>query len=185
VLVRRAAETVLSTSAARPLWAGVSGLEVSCRRIRLQTGPQLLGSASPPSVRRALVGGDTWYSTSAEGVLSFIIADANPGRPVPNPTLDLSDAANWTVLPRLNPVAAGSIVSATTASRGFTVGLAGGSPVANTAQATAAGVTYSFTDPTVQRGSITLSVKSPSGLEVSYSIDVDRSRPPASICSID
>jgi protocatechuate 3,4-dioxygenase beta subunit len=185
VLVRRATETVLSTSAARPLWAGVSGLEASCSRIRLQTGPQLLGSASAPSVRRALVDGDTWYSTNAEGVLSFIIADANPGRPVPNPTSDLSDAANWTVLPRLNPVAAGSIVSASTASRGFTVGLAGGSPVASTTQATAAGVTYSFTDPTVQRGSITLSVKSPSGLEVSYSIDVDRSRLPATACAVD
>jgi hypothetical protein len=46
-------------------------------------------------------------------------------------------------------------------------------------------VTYSFTDPTVQRGSITLSVKSPSGLEVSYSIDVDRSRLPATACAVD
>jgi hypothetical protein len=57
--------------------------------------------------------------------------------------------------------------------------------VASTTQATAAGVTYSFTDPTVQRGSITLSVKSPSGLEVSYSIDVDRSRLPATACAVD
>jgi hypothetical protein len=185
VYARRAAETVLSTSAARPLWASVSGLENSCRRIRLQTGPRLPGAAAP-SVRRALVAGDTWYSTNSEGVLTFIIADANPGRPVANPTGDLTAEANWDVLPRLNPVAAGSIVSATTTSRGLTVSLAGGSPVANTTEATLASVSYSFTDPTVQSGTINLSVKSPSGLEVTYTIGVDRSRVPATPpCSVD
>ncbi|MFM7532768.1 MAG: beta strand repeat-containing protein, partial [Rubrivivax sp.] len=185
VFVRRAAETVLSTSAARPLWASVSGLEATCRRIRLQTGPLALGTSSPPSVRRALVSGDTWYSTAAEGVLSFLIADANPGRPAPNPTGDLTDSANWTVLPRLNPVARGSIVSASTSSRGMAAALAGGSPVANTTEATLAGVSYSFTDPAVTEGVITLSVKSPSGLEVTYSIRVDRSRAPTSSCTVD
>jgi hypothetical protein len=137
-------------------------------------------------VRRALVAGDTWYSTNSEGVLTFIIADANPGRPVANPTGDLTAEANWDVLPRLNPVAAGSIVSATTTSRGLTVSLAGGSPVANTTEATLASVSYSFTDPTVQSGTINLSVKSPSGLEVTYTIGVDRSRVPATPpCSVD
>jgi hypothetical protein len=57
--------------------------------------------------------------------------------------------------------------------------------VASTTEATLAAVTYSFTDPAVQAGVITLSVKSPSGLEVSYSIGVDRSRGPASTCSVD
>jgi hypothetical protein len=185
VYVRRSIETVLSTSAARPLWASVSGLEASCRRIRLQTGPLLPGSAAPPSVVRALAGGDTWYNMNAEGVLSFIIADANPGRPVVSPTSDLSNAANWIVLPRMNPVAAGSLVNASTSSRGLVVAPAGGSPVASTTEATLAAVTYSFTDPAVQAGVITLSVKSPSGLEVSYSIGVDRSRGPASTCSVD
>ena len=183
--MRRATETVLSTSRARPLWASVSGLENSCRLIRLQTGPRLPG-ASAPSERRALVAGDTWYNTNSEGLLTFIIADANPGRPVANPTGDLTAEANWAVLPRLNPVAAGSIVAATTTSRGLTVSLAGGSPVANTTEATTASVSYSFTDPTVQAGKINLSVRSPSGLEVTYTIGVDRSRPPAApLCSVD
>ncbi len=184
VYVRRATETVLSTSRARPLWASVSGLENSCKRIRLQTGPRLPGTAVP-SERRALVAGDTWYSLLPEGVLDFIIADSNPGRVV-DPDADLSDEANWTVLPRLNPVAAGSIITATTTSRGLTVSLAGGSPVVNTTRATLASVSYSFTDPTVQAGTINLSVRSPSGLEVTYTIGVDRSRPPAApLCSVD
>jgi hypothetical protein len=105
---------------------------------------------------------------------------------VVDPDADLSDEANWTVLPRLNPVAAGSIVTATTTSRGLTVSLAGGSPVVNTTKATPASVSYSFTDPTVQAGKINLSVKSPSGLEVTYTIGVDRSRVPATPpCSVD
>lgn len=185
VLVRRAAETVLSTSAARPLWASVSGLENTCRRIRLQTGPLPLGTpAPPPSVRRALVGSDTWYTALSEGLLYFIIADANPGR-ILNPAGDLTAVSSWTVLPRLNPVAAGSLLAATTSSRGFTTAIAGGSPVSSTTEATTAAVTFGFTDPAVQVGTINLSVRSPSGLESSFSITVDRSRLPASVCDVD
>jgi hypothetical protein len=186
VFVRRAAETVLSTSAARPLWASVSGLEAGCRRLRLQTGPLPAGSSAPaPSVVRALVDGDTWYSTANDGVLYFIIGDANPGRPVDNPTADLTDRANWRVLPRLNPVAAGSVITAASSSRGFTPAIAGGSPVANSSQATTAAVSYTFSDPTAQTGVINLTVTSPSGLGVTYSITVDRSRGPTSSCSVD
>ena len=186
VLVRRAAETVLSTSAARPLWASVGGLEAGCRRLRLQTGPLPAGSAGPaPSAVRALVGGDTWYSTASDGVLFFTIADANPGRPVANPTADLTDRANWLVLPRLNPVAAGSVVGATSSSRGFAPSIVGGSPVASSNEATTAAVAYTFSDPTALIGVINLTVTSPSGLAVTYSITVDRSRGPSSSCSVD
>ena len=186
VLVRRAAQTVLSTSAARPLWASVGGLEAGCQRLRLQTGPLPFGSAGPaPSVVRALVDGDTWYSTASDGVLFFTIADSNPGRPVANPTVDLTDRANWLVLPRLNPVAAGSVVGATSSSRGFTPSIVGGTPVASSSEATTAAVGYTFSDPTVLSGVINLTVTSPSGLAVTYSITVDRSRGPGSSCSVD
>ena len=38
VYVRRATETVLSTSAARPLWANTSGLSASCTKLNMQDG---------------------------------------------------------------------------------------------------------------------------------------------------
>jgi protocatechuate 3,4-dioxygenase beta subunit len=184
VYVRRALETVLSTSEPRPLWESVSGLESSCRRLRLQIGPQLLGAASAPSARLAYVAGDTWYSTAAEGVLSFIVADRNPGRMVSSPTADLTDPANWLILPRLNPMAAGSLVTAATTSTGFTVSVVGGSPVPSTTEASTAAVAYSFTDPTAQRGVVNVTFRSPSGTGATYSVTVDRSRGPQSICEI-
>lgn len=185
VYVRRSTETVLSTSASRPLWASVAGLESSCSRIRMQTGPQPLGSLVAPSARRAYVSGDTWYSTAAEGALAFIVADANPGRPVSSPTPDLTDVANWLTLPRLNPMAAGSTVNATTTSNGFSVSVAGGSPVPSTTEATVAVVAYSFTDPTVTRGVANITFRSPGGTGTTYSVVVDRSRAPLSVCSVD
>lgn len=185
VYVRRAVETVLSTSTPRPLWASVSGLEAGCSRIRVQTGPQPLGSAVAPSARRATVGSDTWYSTVSDGALSFIVADANPGRLVASPTADLTNEANWVTLPRLNPMAAGSTVSAASTSVGFSVSLVGGATVPSTTDATVATVAYSFTDPSVTRGVVSLTFRSPSGAGGTYTIAVDRSRSPLSSCAVD
>ena len=74
VYVRRAVETVLSTSAARPLWASTRGLSNTCvsSRLTMQVGP----SPTQTAVFTA-VAGDTWYG-GASDTLSFIVADANP-----------------------------------------------------------------------------------------------------------
>ena len=100
VYVRRAAETVLSTSAARPLWANtqrprrVAAARSSCRSARCPT----------QTAQFTLVAGDTWYG-GGSGTLSFIVADANPG------------SIAQGLRPRLNPMAAGTVISASSPTR--------------------------------------------------------------------
>ncbi|MFZ4649276.1 MAG: beta strand repeat-containing protein [Rubrivivax sp.] len=190
VYVRRAVETVLSTSTARPLWASVgqagsAGLESGCSRVRLQTGAQLPTAAAPPSRIFAQVGGDTWYSTAAEGSLRFITADANPGRLKTGlpADFDRTDASNYIVLPRLNPMAAGTTITATSPTTGFNPTVSGGTPVADTSEATYSVVGYSFTDATVTRGTLFVTFKSPSGLGTTVEIVVDRSRNATTTCA--
>ncbi|MED5622200.1 hypothetical protein [Ideonella sp. BN130291] len=168
--VRRAVETVLSTSSARLLWASTAGLDASCAKITLQDGPYIESSFGHFSTYTLATGGDTWYGGS-RGVLSFIVADANtypagyPGNDVP-------------VVGRLNPMAAGTTISAS-GTTGLSVTVAGGSPVANSSEATTAGVSYEF-DAGVTSGTVTVSVKSPGGLTTTYSVDVIAGARPSS-----
>jgi hypothetical protein len=147
VYVRRAAETVLSTSAARPLWADTSGLGSSCQKITLQNAPQ-------PTQRATFtrVAGDTWSLPARSGSLSFIAADANPIR--------------------LNPMAAGTVVTATTPTTGLAVTVGGGSPVPSTLDATLVGIGYNFSDPLVDSGVIFVTFRSPSGVGTTFSVTV-------------
>jgi hypothetical protein len=162
VYVRRAAETVLSTSAARPLWASTSGLSVACTKISMQIGPETTDTA-----QFTRVAGDTWYG-GASDTLSFIIADANPG------------SAARSLLPRLNPMAAGTTLSASTPTVGLTVLLSGGTPVPSTTAATFTSVGYTFTDLSVTSGVVLLTVTSPSGTSSTVSIPVSRAARPSS-----
>jgi hypothetical protein len=145
--VRRAVETVMSTSSAGLVWGSVNGLDGdSCHPISLQPG-------SVPGLKAtyyAVLGGDTWYGGSLTGFLPLLVADANPIR--------------------LNPMAAGTVLSTANASTGLTVTVAG-SPVANTSEAPSAGVAYELKD--VTSGQFTLNVASPSGLTTSYSISIN------------
>ena len=149
VYVRRATETVFSTSAARPLWANTSGLEATCLKIPMQIGPAPTNTAVFTLVNSS----DVWSQLSTSGALSFIVADANP-------------------LPRLNPMAAGTVITATTPTVGMTVSIAGGSPVPSTLEASGAAVTYSFTDTTVKSGIVLVTFKSPSGLSTTFGVTV-------------
>jgi len=180
VYVRRAAETVLSTSGARPLWANTRGLSnpSTSSRIRLQVGP-------PPTLpaQFTLINGDTWYS-GAFDTLSFTVADANPGRAKPvsqwagavfNPLTD------YEIYPRLNPMAAGTTISATTPTTGLNVTLGGGSPVPSTTAASAGTVAYNFTDPTVTCGIIFITFRSPSGTGTTVTVPVVNGTP-ATVC---
>jgi hypothetical protein len=163
VYVRRSAETVLATSGGRPLWADTSGLSSSCQKINLQVGP--LPSQTSTFT---LVAGDTWYGGGSSSTLNFIVADANPGSP------------SQSLLPRLNPMAAGTTISASTPTSGLSVVVGGGSPVPSTTEASAASVAYSFTDPAVGSGVIFVNFRSPSGVTTSVSVPVVRlSRPTA------
>jgi hypothetical protein len=164
VYVRRATETVLSTSAARPLWAetggssGGRGLDSSCQKVTLQRG-------SDPADTRGftLVANQTWYTgSSASDSITLIVADANGTR--------------------LNPMAAGTTVAASTTSTGLTVTLNGGSPVPSTSDASFANLSFNFATGTMS-GLITVKFTSPSGVTTSVGIPVENGdRPPNSIC---
>jgi hypothetical protein len=160
VYVRRAIETVFSTSASRLLWAGTSGLGSSCVTTRLQV------SSSPLDVQNfALVQGDTYYfGNPGGGSLSFTVGDANtypPGSPF---------AAGGAV-GRLNPVAAGSTITATTPTDSMVVRVGGGSPVPSTSEASTAVIGVTFQGAT--SGIVFVTVTSPSGLAQTYTVNVD------------
>jgi hypothetical protein len=162
VYVRRAVETVLSTTTARPLWfetggaSGDRGLSGSCSKVTLQVGPSPTATASYASVA-----GQTWYTGSvASGALTLIVADANNNR--------------------LNPMAAGTEITASTTTTGLTVTLNGGSPVPSTSEASLAGLSFTF-DAATTSGLITVAFKSPSGGTSSVAIPVVNGNRP-SIC---
>ncbi|MFN9280497.1 MAG: Ig-like domain-containing protein [Betaproteobacteria bacterium] len=162
VYVRRAVETVLSTSGARPLWfetggaSGDRGLPASCQKITLQ-----VGSAPTDTSSFTRVDGQTWYTgSSASGAITLIASDANGTR--------------------LNPMAAGTIIAASTTSSGLTVTLDGGSPVPTTSQASFTSLSFSF-DAVTTSGLIAVTFTSPSGITSSVAIPVVNGNRP-SIC---
>jgi hypothetical protein len=163
VYVRRSAQTVLSTSAARPLWAstggavGGLGLDSSCTKVSLQVGASPTAKAS-----FTVVGGQTWYSGGSDaGLLSLIVADANPVR--------------------LNPMAAGTTITAATSTQGMTVNLEGGSPVASMSEASLAAISFKF-EPTTNSGVVSVTFTSPSKLATTVSIPVVKGSRGASVC---
>ena len=164
VYVRRAVETVLSTSTARPLWAGTSGLAATCeaRAVTLQIGPE-----NDQTGVFVLAGGDTWYVGSGGSGMPFIVADANPG----DPSIGQS--------PRLNPMAAGTTITATTPTTGMTVQVSGGSPVPSTTEASIGLVSVVFDDPAVTSGTVFVTFRSPSGTGTTIGVQVSRGARPS------
>jgi 5-hydroxyisourate hydrolase-like protein (transthyretin family) len=164
VYVRRALETVLSTSPARPLWANTSGLSAQCtnNQIEMQVGTELNQLAN-----FIAAGGNTWYGgAGTSGTLSFIVGDANPGR------MSIGQR------PRLNPMAAGTTITASTPTPGLAVSVAGGSPVPSTTEATGTAVIYNFTDPAVTSGVVLVNFVSPSGTGTTIVVPIERSPRP-------
>ncbi|MEO8123731.1 MAG: hypothetical protein ABI633_06745 [Burkholderiales bacterium] len=178
--VRRATETVLSTSVARPLWnsppAGLnSNPGTTCSKVQDVTTtpgvPQGLiigyaeGTGTPIRESGSLYrldGSTTLYNLPKTSVFSFVVADNNPVR--------------------LNPVAAGSAISVS-GTEGLTVSVVGGSPVPSTLNATFAAVSVSFSG-SVSSGTVTIQVTSPSGLTTTtfQSVSMNAPDPGASPC---
>jgi len=186
VYVRRATETVLSTSGARPLWASTRGLSNTCvsSRRKLQVGPTTTQTADFIAVE-----GDTWYGGAGD-TLSFIVADANPGRakspgawtgPVVSGQPTFNPLADYIQFPRLNPMAAGTTITASTPTTGLTVTVGGGSPVPSTTEASLGAVAYNFSDPLVTSGVIFVTFRSPSGTGTTVTVPVVRGAAP-SVC---
>ncbi|MBC7939577.1 MAG: hypothetical protein H7Z19_07385 [Chitinophagaceae bacterium] len=179
VYVRRATETVLSTSSARPLWANTAGLSDSCTASRRTLQ---VGNTPTQTAAFVAVGGDIWYGGISD-TLSLLVADNNPGRAKPvsqwagtsfNPNSD------YELFPRLNPMAATTVITATTPTVGLTVQVGGGSPVASTTDATLASVAYTFADPAITSGVIFVTFRSPSGTGTTVSVPVTRAAKPSS-----
>ena len=160
--VRRSVETIFSTSTSRPLWglalpggAAVapgntcpSGL--SLLRENSGSGFPAYDAAGSPALRTYFAFGSTglYVGTGARtGVISFLAADANPFA--------------------YNPVAALSAVTVS-ATTGLGVTVAGGSPVPSTNSPTSVAVNYSF-DAGFSSGTLTVTIRSPSGLATSIS----------------
>ena len=162
VYVRRAVETVLSTSAARALWANKSGLDASCVALTLQTGPLPNTSA----VFTPVQGGETWYGNGlASLTLPFIVADANTF-PVLGPTGAVG---------RLNPMAAETKITFSTPTTGLKVVLGGGSSVPSSTEATSGSIGVTF--ETVNAGVVFVTFTSPSTVATTYAINVQQTRP--------
>ena len=160
VYVRRAAETVLSTSAARALWANAAGLGPSCQKVALQ-----VSSAISDVLNFTAVSGDTYALGGSDGVLSFIVGDANT-------YASGSPSRAFGAVGRLNPMAAGTIVSASTPTTGVRLSV-GGSPVANTSEATGASVGVSFGPDAPSSAVVFLTVSSPSGTGTTFGVVVN------------
>lgn len=161
--VRKALEIVLSTSGARPLWAFTGtdaiGLDNSCGSTTLQ----VTHDVTRTRVFRP-VAGDTWFGGGSSGTLQLIVADANPGNAP-------FAATRANPFPRLNPMAAGTTISASTPTRGLSV-QAGGSPVGSTTEASLATVAYAF-EPGVTEGVIFITFRSPtSGTSTTVTVNV-------------
>lgn len=151
--VRRAVETVLSTSVSRPVWfsapAGLYAATSCPRALDLTTGQNLIiGYAEGTGVEirtgtlYQLGGGTTLYGMPLSSVFTFMLADNNPVR--------------------LNPVAAGSTISVS-GTDGVAAVVQGGSPVTSSSDATFVSVQVTFNPPTTD-GTVTIRITSPGGL---------------------
>lgn len=158
VYVRRAIETVMSTSSSRALWGSTSGLDSICQKVTLQTGP----APTTTGAFTRVLGGETWYGSGGSSLfLNFIVADANTF-PTPGPNNSVG---------RLNPMAAGTTVTASTPTTGLKLTV-GGTPVPNTSEASAASVGVGF--DTASAGVVFVTFTSPSGLATTYAINVQQ-----------
>jgi hypothetical protein len=164
--VRKASQTVFSTSTARLGWRQAPGdsrvRSVSATARCLQTSLIDQIGASPYAVDDSIsrvpfyLLGDYAFVVLSDagksGAFSFLVADTNPVA--------------------LNPVAAGSVITAT-ATAGLTVSVLGGSPVANTLNPTSAAIRYEFNDTTFS-GTISITVTSPGGVSTGTSQTIYR-----------
>lgn len=167
IYVRRAVETVLSTSVARPLWPGVSTRVTNANG----TLPMQIGPSASQVANFYVAGGDTICQVGASGSFTLIAADANPGL-LNSASADPSLVASYVVLPRLNPMPAGTTITASTPTTGFSASVGGGSPVPNTSQATAVNIAYNF--DTATSGVVNVTFTSPRGTGTSFSFTVNR-----------
>lgn len=190
--VRRAAETVLSTSASRLMWrrAGADGTtpsqgdlsgvtggitleDGSCQTYRLFTNNQDVDYVTEfldvqVDAKKKQAHDDAIAASKADPTQLFYVLDGSSLFNMP-----IQGSLGFVVADtnpiRLNPMAAGTTI-AVSATTGITVSVGGGSPVPSSSGATSGIIGYKFTDAT--SGTIFVTTKSPSGLGTTHSIAV-------------
>lgn len=160
--VRRALQTIFSTSSARPVWGTSRSPFVGSAGGICPASVQLIDNYTNDLPNRTVyfpVAGSSLYGVPASGALSFVLADANPVA--------------------FNPMAAGTTLSVATTD-GLAASVLGGSPVPSSSRPTSATISYKF--DTANSGTITLNVTSPSGLTTSIPVFVSTGSSPGA-CS--
>ncbi|MFO1293761.1 MAG: hypothetical protein U1F07_11920 [Rubrivivax sp.] len=163
--VRRAVQTIFSTSSARPRWgqwwplAAYAGDLGQCPNPANHMLVKDNFGAPNPAVPAYNADGSAnqyyyrpfgalgLYGLGNAGALSFFVADANPVA--------------------FNPMPAGTTISAS-ATTGLTVNVVGGSPVPSTPSPSSATISYSFATGTTS-GTLTVTFTSPAGLATTVS----------------
>jgi len=162
--VRRSIETVFSTSASRMLWfrdgAGSMGnvsngikLDSNCRKFTITTSDDGFSTSSGDYF---LLGRGAVYNVPINGLLTFLVADANNNR--------------------LNPMPAGTTITAA-GTKGLGVAVVG-TPVPSTASPSAASLSYLFDG--ASSGTVTVQTTSPKGVTTAYVFDLTTSSTPPS-----
>jgi len=85
------------------------------------------------------------------------------------------------LLPRLNPMAAGTVITASSPTNGVTVSV-GGSPVPSTTEASAASVAYTFGPLSPPTGVVLITFTSPSGTATTYGVNIVTNAPRPTAC---
>jgi len=180
--VRKAVQTVLSTSAARPVWgtswpsgafsspstgcpAGYSLITHYGESGTLDAQGRPYANDKPMRQTFYPFGSVPLAGVGKSGVISFFMSDANP--------IDLSDERAGA----FNPLPAGTKLTLAS-TNGLSVAVTGGSPMPSTSTPTSAGVSYAF-DNDVGVGTVTVTFTTPGGFGTAYSQTLVKDAAPA------
>ncbi|MBH9576013.1 Ig-like domain-containing protein [Inhella proteolytica] len=146
--VRRAMQTILSTSEASPVWGTSAPNDSLVKAVGSCPGVRDLLISYEPSDKPVKlpfinVHGTQLITSARRGSVSIVLSDANPVA--------------------FNPMAAGTTLEVE-GTAGLSVRVVAGSPIPSTDQPSAGSVIYEF-DPITSQGSIFFKLKSPSGLQ--------------------
>jgi hypothetical protein len=164
--VRRAAQTVLSTSAGRPLYG--TSFPAGAKTLSGSTCPSPISlitayNADDSAVTAGFLPFGSVQITNAPktgGVVNLVAADANPVA--------------------YNPMAAGTQITVAS-TQGMTATVLGGSPVPSTSTPNGVAIGYSFDDTTFS-GVMTVTFRSPSGLQTSFSQSITQNAGAGTAC---
>jgi hypothetical protein len=155
--VRRAVETVYSSSTPNPYWPSNLKLDNTCVATPIYITPPTQGSQV--ALFSIVDNPNIYVGTASSGAFSIVVADSN--------------------LSRLNPMPAGTKVEiASNDTSTMTVAVTGGGTVANTSEATGASFSYSFVGAATG-GSGTISFTTPLLLKTTVAFSLTRSTRPS------